>query len=280
MFWIQLVVVTGVILVIAAVVLGAGGSLPDAHREQPELRMPGDRPLTSADVDDIRFPVVFRGYRMSEVDVVLDRLTGELAARDARILELEYKISGTTPAGITVSVPGAATVGASALGAGRLAPPPRAAGGTTLSLEKPGPAESTEPDRDAPRPVSVTAGADEGADDTRESITGGTAVQAATRPVSVAAGADEGADDTRESVAGGTAAQAVAERTGEPATGEPTAESTAEQNAEPADAATDAGTSTDETASADADAPAAPADADAPTDVATPTAEPKGDPKP
>ncbi|MFF7248107.1 DivIVA domain-containing protein [Embleya sp. NPDC008237] len=255
MFWIQLVVVTGVILVIAAVVLGAGGSLPDAHREQPELRMPGDRPLTSADVDDIRFPVVFRGYRMSEVDVVLDRLTGELAARDARILELEYKISGITPAGITVSVPGAAGVGASALGAGRLAPPPRAAGGTTLSLEKPGPAESTEPDRDGTLPVNVAESADEGADDTR----------------------------VPESVAGGTDAPADAERTGEPATGEPTVESTAE----PADAATEAGTSIDETASADvstasadADAPTAPADADAPSDVATPTAEPKGDPKP
>ncbi|MGC0419171.1 DivIVA domain-containing protein [Embleya sp. AB8] len=144
MFWIQLVVVTGVILVIASVVLGAGGSLPDAYREQPELRMPGDRPLTSADVDHIRFPVVFRGYRMSEVDLVLDRLTGELAARDARILELEYKITGTMPAGVTVTVPGAAPgAGASALGAGRVAPPPRASG-TTLSLEKPAAAEPTE----------------------------------------------------------------------------------------------------------------------------------------
>ncbi|WP_237534552.1 DivIVA domain-containing protein, partial [Streptomyces sp. SID3343] len=105
MFWIQLVVVTGVIFTIAAVVLGAGGSLPDAYREQPELRMPEDHPLTSADVDHIRFPVVFRGYRMSEVDDVLDRLTSELAARDARILELEYKLAGTTPAGIVVAGP-------------------------------------------------------------------------------------------------------------------------------------------------------------------------------
>ncbi|MYV98466.1 DivIVA domain-containing protein, partial [Streptomyces sp. SID3343] len=67
--------------------------------------MPEDHPLTSADVDHIRFPVVFRGYRMSEVDDVLDRLTSELAARDARILELEYKLAGTTPAGIVVAGP-------------------------------------------------------------------------------------------------------------------------------------------------------------------------------
>lgn len=130
MFWIQLVVVTGVIFVIAAVVLGAGGSLPDAYREQPELRMPADRPLTSADVDHIRFPVVLRGYRMSEVDDVLDRLTGELAARDARILELEYKMAGTAPEGITVAVP--AGVGATALGATHTTPPPRAGRGPSL----------------------------------------------------------------------------------------------------------------------------------------------------
>jgi DivIVA domain-containing protein len=138
-FWIQLVVVTGVIFTIAAVVLGAGGSLPDAYREQPELRMPEDHPLTSADVDHIRFPVVFRGYRMSEVDDVLDRLTSELAARDARILELEYKLAGTTPPGIAVATPVAALAGATAAGASRTAPPPRGAG-STLSLEKPGPA--------------------------------------------------------------------------------------------------------------------------------------------
>ncbi|WP_439675332.1 DivIVA domain-containing protein [Embleya sp. MST-111070] len=141
MFWIQLVVVIGVVLVIAAVVLGAGGSLPDAYREQPELRMPGDRPLTSADIDRIRFPVVFRGYRMSEVDLVLDRLTGELAARDARILELEYRIAGTTPVGVASAMPGVAAAGASAFGASGHAPSPRGSG-TTLSLEKPERAEA------------------------------------------------------------------------------------------------------------------------------------------
>ncbi|WP_406285990.1 DivIVA domain-containing protein [Embleya sp. NBC_00896] len=161
MFWIQLVVVTGVILVIAAVVLGAGGSLPDSHREQPELRMPEDRPLTSADIDHVRFPVVFRGYRMSEVDFVLDRLTGELAARDARILELEYKLAGTTPAGLAVAAPGGtAAVGATALGASRSTPPPRGSG-TTLSLEKP---ESAESEQTITRTADRTADAAETAD--------------------------------------------------------------------------------------------------------------------
>ncbi|MFE3199022.1 DivIVA domain-containing protein [Embleya sp. NPDC059237] len=164
MFWIQLVVVIGVVLVIAAVVLGAGGSLPDAYREQPELRMPGDRPLTSADVDHIRFPVVFRGYRMSEVDLVLDRLTGELAARDARILELEYRIAGTTPVGVASAMPGVAAAGASAFGASGHAPSPRGSG-TTLSLEKPERAEaagSTPVDTEAAEPgVEPAADADE-----------------------------------------------------------------------------------------------------------------------
>ncbi|MGW9209921.1 DivIVA domain-containing protein [Embleya sp. NPDC055664] len=192
MFWIQLVVVIGVVLVIAAVVLGAGGSLPDAYREQPELRMPGDRPLTSADVDHIRFPVVFRGYRMSEVDLVLDRLTGELAARDARILELEYRIAGTTPVGVASATPGVAAAGASAFGASGHAPSPRGSG-TTLSLEKPERAEaagSTRVDTEAAEP-GVEPAAD--ADETPESNVDASAGEAAPEAV-----VDEAKDEAED----------------------------------------------------------------------------------
>jgi DivIVA domain-containing protein len=40
-------------------------------------------------VERLRFSLAFRGYRMDEVDDVLDRLTAELRARDARIAEME-----------------------------------------------------------------------------------------------------------------------------------------------------------------------------------------------
>ncbi|NUP31031.1 MAG: DivIVA domain-containing protein, partial [Streptomycetaceae bacterium] len=94
MFWIQLVVVTAVVFVVAAVVLGAGGSLPDAYQDRPDLSWTPDKPLTVEDVDRVRFPVVLRGYRMSEVDYTLDRLSEELSARDARIMDLEYRLAG------------------------------------------------------------------------------------------------------------------------------------------------------------------------------------------
>lgn len=223
MFWIQLVVVTGVILVIAAVVLGAGGSLPDAYREQPELRMPGDRPLTSADVDHIRFPVVFRGYRMSEVDVVLDRLTGELAARDARILELEYKITGTTPAGLAVSVPGATAAGASAVGAGRLAPPSRGSG-TTLSLEKPDRADEVVADAAPTRPAPVAVDdadgtREESADEQRDHTPDETPDAGRAPEASAAAATEPGAEPDAEADAAadrGGDAESAAEPKGDP----------------------------------------------------------------
>ncbi len=100
MFWIQLVVVTAVVFVVAAAVLGAGGSLPEAYQDRPDLSPASDRPLTVEDIDRVRFPVVPRGYRMSEVDYMLDRRTAELSARDARIMDLEYRLAGVLPPGV------------------------------------------------------------------------------------------------------------------------------------------------------------------------------------
>ncbi|WP_235618682.1 DivIVA domain-containing protein [Embleya scabrispora] len=196
MFWIQLVVVIGVVLVIAAVVLGAGGSLPDAYREQPELRMPGDRPLTSADVDHIRFPVVFRGYRMSEVDLVLDRLTGELAARDARILELEYKLAGTTPVGVASAMAGVTAAGASAFGASGHAPAPRGSGTSPAKPERTEAAGSTAVDAEAAEPGGEPLGEPAvDADETSESNADVPAAEPAPAPE---AAVDEASNEAKD----------------------------------------------------------------------------------
>ncbi|NUU24419.1 MAG: DivIVA domain-containing protein [Streptomycetaceae bacterium] len=118
MFWIQLVVVTAVVFVVAAVVLGAGGTLADAYQDRPDLSWTPDKPLTVEDIDRVRFPVVLRGYRMSEVDYTLDRLSAELSARDARIMDLEYRLAGVLPPG--VAAPSALPVTEAATG---LTPP-------------------------------------------------------------------------------------------------------------------------------------------------------------
>lgn len=49
------------------------------------------------DVDRLRFSLGLRGYRMDQVDEVLDRLRDELAAKDRRITELERHVCPTPP---------------------------------------------------------------------------------------------------------------------------------------------------------------------------------------
>ncbi|MFE1321294.1 DivIVA domain-containing protein [Kitasatospora phosalacinea] len=73
----------------AVVALGGGGTLPEAEHDRLAVRLPQDRALSRTDVDELRLPMALRGYRMDEVDDVLDRLGAELALRDARIAELE-----------------------------------------------------------------------------------------------------------------------------------------------------------------------------------------------
>ncbi|QKW24421.1 DivIVA domain-containing protein [Kitasatospora sp. NA04385] len=73
----------------AVVALGGGGTLPEAEHDRLAVRLPQDRALSRTDVDELRLPMALRGYRMDEVDDVLDRLGAELSLRDARIAELE-----------------------------------------------------------------------------------------------------------------------------------------------------------------------------------------------
>lgn len=82
----MLVVLTVVLLAaiaagVAAVAGGVGGSMSPA---QPDLADPGlpARPVRPDDVAGVRLQVALRGYRMDQVDEVLDRLQAELADRD------------------------------------------------------------------------------------------------------------------------------------------------------------------------------------------------------
>lgn len=96
MFWLVVVAMAVVIGGTALVALGGGGVLPEAVHDRIAARLPQDRPLSRTDVDEIRLPMALRGYRMDEVDDVLDRLGAELALRDTRIAELE---AAAVPAG-------------------------------------------------------------------------------------------------------------------------------------------------------------------------------------
>lgn len=100
MTFLLLLVAVVVVFAIAAVAAGRGDAMADAVPDRPELVLPEGRLLTRGDLDTLRFSVGFRGYRMDEVDEVLDRVAAELEERDrlleesaARVQELESQLA-------------------------------------------------------------------------------------------------------------------------------------------------------------------------------------------
>jgi DivIVA domain-containing protein len=66
---------------VAVVASGRGGSLPEEYDDRPDVRVPATGPLTADDVRGVRFSLGLRGYRMSEVDALLERLAAQLDER-------------------------------------------------------------------------------------------------------------------------------------------------------------------------------------------------------
>ena len=82
MIWLALFVAVVVAVVTAAAVLGrVDGSLADATTTMSHIPLPDDQ-LTEADIDELRFDTALRGYRMSQVDAVIDRLRREIGDLD------------------------------------------------------------------------------------------------------------------------------------------------------------------------------------------------------
>jgi DivIVA domain-containing protein len=92
MTWLWVVLVVVIVGLTAAVAAGRGGAMARAYPDRREVRLPAGRPMTAADLSKVRFSVVLRGYRMDEVDEVIEHLVRELAARDARIAALERSL--------------------------------------------------------------------------------------------------------------------------------------------------------------------------------------------
>ena len=81
--------VLAVVFVAALVATRDGELLVDAPRDRADHDLPLGAPITPDDLDAVRFGMALRGYRMAEVDALLDRLSGELRERDVRLAELE-----------------------------------------------------------------------------------------------------------------------------------------------------------------------------------------------
>lgn len=81
--------VLAVLCVAALVATGRGDDLAEAPPDRSPFGELPDGEITAQHLKELKFSLAFRGYRMDEVDAVIDRLSAELAARDARIAELD-----------------------------------------------------------------------------------------------------------------------------------------------------------------------------------------------
>ncbi|HET7196862.1 MAG TPA: DivIVA domain-containing protein [Nocardioides sp.] len=80
-FAIMIVLALGGIALLAA---GRGTPMAEVYDDRPDLGLPETGPVRGADLRRVRFSLAFRGYRMSEVDSLLDRLASQLESSEGR----------------------------------------------------------------------------------------------------------------------------------------------------------------------------------------------------
>ena len=86
------VLVVGALLFLgASLLLGRGETQEPADPETSPVVLPGSRPVTGDDVRALQLSVTTRGYRMSEVDWLIDQLAQVLDERDAEIAALHAR---------------------------------------------------------------------------------------------------------------------------------------------------------------------------------------------
>jgi DivIVA domain-containing protein len=78
MMWFFAALVVLVMGGVAAVAAGRGAPMSQAYDDRPDALVPRDGSLGADDVRRVRFSLAFRGYRMSEVDALLERLARQL----------------------------------------------------------------------------------------------------------------------------------------------------------------------------------------------------------
>ncbi|ONI71887.1 hypothetical protein BWI15_17360 [Kribbella sp. ALI-6-A] len=89
-FGLVVVVLIGAVAVVAS---GRWGGMSTAYDDRPDVSVPARQALSSDDIATTRFAVALRGYRMDEVDNLLERLGREVAERDRRIADLERAVT-------------------------------------------------------------------------------------------------------------------------------------------------------------------------------------------
>ena len=91
-YLVVMMLVAAVVFLLASVVFGRGEELPALPPGASPTRLPATG-VTAEDVRRVRFQLVLRGYKMSEVDWVLDRLAAELDRVSAERDDLRARVA-------------------------------------------------------------------------------------------------------------------------------------------------------------------------------------------
>ena len=96
-FVVSVLLVGGLLFLGASLLLGRGETQPPAELDRSPVELPADRPVTGDDVRALRISVTVRGYRMTEVDWVLEQLAGTIEERDREIAALRARPGAADP---------------------------------------------------------------------------------------------------------------------------------------------------------------------------------------
>ena len=86
-------VVGGLLFLGGSLLLGRGETQPPAETDRSPVELPDDRPVTGEDLRALRMSVTVRGYRMTEVDWLVDQLATALDERDRDLADLRRQLA-------------------------------------------------------------------------------------------------------------------------------------------------------------------------------------------
>ena len=97
MIWLFAILIVVAMGGVAAVAAGRGTPLSTVYDDRPDAVVPATGPLGADDLRRVRFSLALRGYRMSEVDALLDRLAAEREAEHEAERDTPGDRPGDTP---------------------------------------------------------------------------------------------------------------------------------------------------------------------------------------
>ena len=103
-FVIGVLIVGGLLFLGASLLMGRGETQPPAELNRSPVELPDDRPVLGDDVRALRLSPAFRGYRMTEVDWLIDQFAQILDDRDAELAALRG--AAHPPMGTATKQPG------------------------------------------------------------------------------------------------------------------------------------------------------------------------------